>query len=82
MSDLPPVLKVAQAAEYLQISARSVRELFFTGRLKGFSFGKAVRLDRDSVIAFARGEVPASQNQIGADHDCIQKGRQRRSLGR
>lgn len=81
MDDLPPVLKVAQAARYLQIASRSVRELFFMGRLRGFCFGKAIRLDRDSVIAFGRGEVPESRCQTGVTNERLQKGRQRRSLG-
>lgn len=63
MSELPPVLTVAQASEYLQISSRRVRALFFMDRLKGFVFGKAIRLDRDSVVSLGRGEVPGGSTR-------------------
>lgn len=81
--DFPPVLKVAQAAKYLQIGPKVVRELFFTGKLRGFTIGKSVRLDRESVIRFGRGEVSATMNQIGADrYGSLPQRRQRRPMGR
>lgn len=60
-SQLPPVLTPAQAAKYLQVSKDTVLRLFHSRELVGSQFGKVVRLDRESVIAWARGKPSNAQ---------------------
>ena len=60
---LPEVLTVKEASGYLRVGVRKVRALFFLGKLAGFQNGKAVRLSRESVVAYGRGEAPLSKRR-------------------
>lgn len=67
---LRAVLTVSEAAEYLRISPRKVRALFQQKQLSGFRVGKSIRLTRDGVLSFARGEVPA-KTLSGGRNECL-----------
>ncbi|WP_162610831.1 helix-turn-helix domain-containing protein [Gordonibacter sp. An230] len=55
LSELPPVLKIRQAAWALQLSERFVRELCATGTIEAVKIGAVWRIPRHSLIAFAEG---------------------------
>lgn len=53
------VLKPKEAAAILRMTTTRVRELFFRGQLKGFTYGKkSVRITRESILALLNGEAP------------------------
>lgn len=58
MSDegTPEVLTADQAAEFLQVSLRTVLQLARDGELRGHKVGRSWRFCRSDVIAYVRGE--------------------------
>jgi excisionase family DNA binding protein len=49
-AELPPWVKISQAAEYYQISEKTVRNLIAHGKLKAKKIGRQIRIDRQSLL--------------------------------
>lgn len=51
---LPPRLSMRQAAEYLNVSEKTVRRYIAQGRIKAKRVGpRLIRIERDSLVALA-----------------------------
>jgi excisionase family DNA binding protein len=48
----PKRVKVRQAAAHLGVSPQMIYRLFHGGELRGLQIGRAVRIDRDSLLAY------------------------------
>lgn len=61
LSELPPVLKIRQAAWALQLSERFVRELCVSGAIEAVKIGAVWRIPRHSLVAFVEGAHDGQQ---------------------
>jgi excisionase family DNA binding protein len=50
-------MTVAEAAEYLKLHPNTIRAMWRDGVLRGGQYKRAIRLDRESVLAFHRGDA-------------------------
>ena len=70
MSDFPIILTLEQAAEMLQLSARTVQRLVSKGQMPGRRIGGQWRFDRDQLREWVRGadvqpeEKPQTQEEL------------------
>ena len=48
-TDLPPVLRIEEAAQLLKIGRSAVYDLIRTGRLRSFKVGRSRRIPRDAI---------------------------------
>jgi excisionase family DNA binding protein len=49
------VMTVREAAAYLKLHEHTIRAMWRDGILRGGQYKRAIRLDAESVLAFARG---------------------------
>lgn len=54
MSKQPTFITIADAAELLGVTDRSIRKWIAEGRLRGYRVGRHIRVDVADVYAFAR----------------------------
>lgn len=59
-AELPAVLTVSEAAAFLRLDKRTVRDLFHRGELAGNRAGKAIRISGQSALSWLRGKAPVS----------------------
>jgi excisionase family DNA binding protein len=52
-SRVPVFFTLAQVAEFLQVSVKTVRRLVAAGALRTHRFGRQHRVDEDDLLAFA-----------------------------
>jgi excisionase family DNA binding protein len=69
MSDQPEILTLQQAAEYLQVSERTILRAHKEGRVPGRQLGSQWRFDRQQLREWIRGEIdvpepPSSQLEL------------------
>jgi excisionase family DNA binding protein len=70
MDEYPVILTLEQAAEMLQLSARTVQRMVSKGRMPGRRIGGQWRFDRDQLREWVRGaevepaEVSVSQTEL------------------
>ena len=57
------ILTLSQAAEYLQVSERTILRMLKDGRVPGRQVGTQWRFDREQLRAWVRGEEPAPEHQ-------------------
>jgi excisionase family DNA binding protein len=62
--DASPYRSIVEAAEYLRVSERFVREAIRRGRLRSFRAGRRVLLSRDDLDAFVRGGHDPAEPQF------------------
>ena len=55
MSELPEMLTVKEAAAYLRLNIKTVREMFHDGELRGGQHGGVIRISRASVLEWSHG---------------------------
>ena len=67
MSIYPEILTMEQAADYLQVSTRTLQRMVADGRAPGRQVGSQWRFDREQLREWVRGEPssPAEREQAG-----------------
>ena len=78
MSDYPEILTMQQAAEFLQVSTRTLQRMVTKGEIPGRQVGSQWRFDRDQLKEWVRGEGWAVAT-ARAQQDLIE--REARKLG-
>ncbi len=58
MKTKPDILTLAQAAEYLQVSERTILRMLKEGKIPGRQVGSQWRFDREQLRGWVRGEEP------------------------
>jgi len=61
VSNFPPILTVAQAANILQVSQNTVYELCQQGRVPRVRFGRTIRIPRDALLRWVEEEAARAQ---------------------
>ena len=56
LSDLPPLAKTVEVAQYLRCSEPQVREYVRQKRLHAITVGRGLRIPREAVARFIAGE--------------------------
>lgn len=59
MNENPEILTMEQAAEYLQVSTRTLQRMVTDGRVPGRQVGSQWRFDREQLREWVRGEEPS-----------------------
>ncbi len=54
-ASLPDVLTTAQAADALQVDAKTIRSLIRRGELRGIRCGRLLRVPKSALIEFCKG---------------------------
>ena len=69
-SEYPEILTMQQAAEFLQISERTLQRMLKKGEIPGNQVGGQWRFDREQLRALVRGEWKPEPDQVRmAKHD-------------
>ncbi len=55
-------LTVKQASQLLQLDVRTIRDMFHRGDIAGNQVGRAIRIDRQSVVMWVRGKCSGSRS--------------------
>ena len=63
MNDLPEILTMQQAAEYLQVSVRTLQRMVATGEVPGRQVGRQWRFDQAQLREWVRGEGIAAATE-------------------
>ena len=63
-SECPEILTLQQAAEFLQISERTIQRMLKKGEVPGTQVGGQWRFDREQLRALVRGEWKAEPDQV------------------
>jgi excisionase family DNA binding protein len=56
MNELPEIMTIEQAADMLQVSARTIHRMVRKGQMPGRQVGSQWRFDRDQLRQWVRGE--------------------------
>ena len=72
MNDLPEILTMQQAAEYLQVSVRTLQRMVATGEVPGRQVGRQWRFDQAQLREWVRGEGTAAATEQ-AQHELMEK---------
>lgn len=59
----PEILTLSQAAEYLQVSERTILRMLKDGRIPGRQVGTQWRFDREQLRAWVRGDEPDPEHR-------------------
>jgi excisionase family DNA binding protein len=62
--ECPEIMTLQQAAEYLQISERTIQRMLKKGEIPGTQVGGQWRFDRDQLRALVRGEWKPEPDQV------------------
>ena len=76
MSEFPEILTLEQAAEFLQISTRTVQRLVRDGQMPGRQIGSQWRFEREQLRQWVRGEH-APEDTVAAQSELIERERSR-----
>ncbi len=76
MSAYPDILTLEQAAQFLQVSTRTIQRMVKDGRLPGRQVGSQWRFDREQLRAWVRGEHDA-ELAAAAQRELIERERAR-----
>ena len=71
MKELPEILTLEQAAQFLQVSTRTIQRMVKEGRLPGRQVGSQWRFDREQLRDWVRGQEQISA--ADAQWELIQK---------
>ena len=58
------ILTLAQAAEYLQVSERTILRMLKDGKIPGRQVGSQWRFDREQLRAWVRGDEPTPAREL------------------
>ena len=64
MNDITPLLKVAEAAEYLSVSADTVRRLITSGKLPHARIGNSIRFRRSDLDTFVAANTSTTWTRV------------------
>lgn len=81
MSDQPEILTMAQAAEYLQVSVRTLQRMVAAGEIPGRQVGRQWRFEREQLRQWVRG-VDAAEATVQAQRELMEKEAARFGLDR
>ena len=63
MTDLPEILTMQQAAEYLQVSVRTLQRMVAAAEVPGRQVGRQWRFERSQLREWVRGEGAAAATE-------------------
>ena len=64
MMTKPEILTLSQAAEFLQVSERTILRMLKDGRIPGRQVGSQWRFDRAQLRDWVRGEEPLAEREL------------------
>lgn len=73
MDAYPEILTMEQAAEYLQVSTRTLQRMVADGRIPGRQVGSQWRFDRDQLREWVRGEESSPAEKELAERKISQR---------
>jgi excisionase family DNA binding protein len=65
VAELPDILTPEEAAEYLRVDTRTIQRMCKRGELYGVYAGRLLRIPRESIEAWKRGEVYQPRGVVG-----------------